>query len=139
MVRIRSHLERLHTGEVFYAPLDIVFSHYDVVEPDLMYFSHARASEVLTDLHARGSPELIIEIASKRTRKRDETIKRRLYERSGLSEYWVVDPAIDVVRVYRLADGRYSRPIELSREAGDILATPLLPGFEAPLVRIFQD
>jgi len=136
---LRSYIERAPNGRVFYAPYDIVFTRFDVVEPDLMYFSHARAADVLTTLHATGAPELVIEIASKGTRKRDETIKRRLYERSGVSEYWVVDPAIDVIRIYRLQDGRYGRPIELSREAGDVLTTSLLPGFEAALSSIFQD
>ena len=136
---LRAHIERTPIGRVFYAPYDIVLTQFDVVEPDLMYFSHARAADVLTALHATGAPELVIEIASKGTRKRDETIKRRLYERSGVSEYWVVDPAIDVIRVYRLQHGRYGRPTELSREAGDVLTPPLLPGFEAPLSAIFQD
>ena len=49
----------------------------------------------------RGAPELVIEIGSPGTRKRDETIKRRLYERPACREYWVVDPELDVVRVYR--------------------------------------
>jgi Uma2 family endonuclease len=43
----------------------------------------------------------VIEIGSPSTRKRGETIKKRLYERWGVSEYWVVDPETDVVRVYR--------------------------------------
>jgi Uma2 family endonuclease len=136
---IRSHLERTGTGQLFYAPLDVVFSQFDVVEPDLLYFSHARAAEVLTPLHARGAPELVIEIASKGTRKRDETIKRRLYERAGVSEYWVVDPEIDTIRVYRQADGSYGRPVELSREAGDTLTSPLFPGLDLPLERVFGD
>ena len=63
--------------------------------------SNERAAEVLTDANVQGAPELVIEIGSQGTRKRDETIKRRLYERAGVSEYWVVDPELDVVRVYR--------------------------------------
>ena len=51
--------------------------------------------------HVTGAPDLVVEIGSPGTRKRDETIKRRLYERSGVSEYWVVDPDLDVVRIYR--------------------------------------
>jgi Uma2 family endonuclease len=66
-------------------------------------------------------------------------VKRRLYERAGLSEYWIVDPEIDVVSVSRLDDDPFTRPIELSRHAGDTLTTPLLPGLVMPLSRIFQE
>jgi Uma2 family endonuclease len=136
---IRSWLEEHAIGQVFLAPYDVVFSEFDVVEPDLLYLSNTRAAEVLTPLHAKGVPELVIEISSRRTRKRDETIKRRLYERVGVSEYWVVDPEIDVIRVYRREGDVFGRPIELSREAGDVLATPLLASLELPLMKIFQD
>jgi Uma2 family endonuclease len=87
----------------------------------------------------QGAPDLVIEIGSPSTRQRDETIKRHLYERSGVSEYWVVDPDIDVVRVYRRTSERFDRAIELSREAGEVLTTPLLAGLELPLARIFRD
>ena len=67
------------------------------------------------------------------------SIKRRLYERKGASEYWIVDPEIDVIRVYRRDDAGFGRPVELSRETGDVLTTPLLPGLDMPLARIFRD
>jgi Uma2 family endonuclease len=86
----------------------------------------------------KGAPDLVVEIASPSTRKRDETIKRRLYLKAGAQEYWVVDPELDVVRVYRSAHS-VERPQELSREAGDVLTTPLLPGLELPLAAIFKD
>jgi Uma2 family endonuclease len=124
-------------GRVYFAPFDVVFSHFDVVEPDLLYLSHARAAEALTPANVRGVPELVVEVASKGTRKRDETIKRRLYERTGVSEYWVVNPVIEVVRVYGRTDRSFILPIEYSRRAGDILTTPLLPGFELPLSAVF--
>ncbi len=80
-----------------------------------------------------------MDVASPGTRKRDETIKRRLYERAGVSEYWIIDPDIDVIRVYKRTGDGFGRPIELSREAGDVLATSLLPGLELPLARIFRE
>ena len=100
--------------------------------------SRERAATILTSKHIEGSPELVVEIGSPSTRKRDETIKRRLYQRSGVSEYWVVDPELDVVRVYRSANV-LERPTELSREAGDLLTTPLLPGLELRLAEIFTE
>jgi Uma2 family endonuclease len=117
----------------------VVFTRYDVVEPDLLYMSHERAHDVLTAANVQGVPELVIEIGSPSTRKRDETIKRRLYEREGVSEYWVVDPDIDVIRIYRRENGGFARARELTAEAGDVLTTPLLDGLELPLARVFQE
>ena len=136
---LRSYLETHPIGRVFCAPFDIVFSAHDVVEPDLVYLSHERAATVLTPQNARGAPEVVVEIASKSTRKRDETIKRRLYERDGVSEYWVVDPEVDSIRVYRREGDRFDRAIELTSERGDALTTPLLPGLEIELARIFAE
>ena len=135
---VRSWLEDHPIGRVFTAPFDIVLSQFDVVEPDLLYLSHERAEDVLTAQHLRGAPELVVEIGSPSTRQRDETIKRHLYERTGVSEYWFVDPELDVVRVYGLEGEHFTRPMEQSREAGDILTTPLLAGLTLPLDRIFR-
>ena len=135
---IGNWLEEHPIGQVYYAPFDVVFSRFDVVEPDLLYMSNERAAAVLTAANVQGTPELVIEIGSHGTRKRDETIKRRLYERAGVSEYWVVDPELDVVRVYRRNGNSFDRPVELSAEAGDVLATPLLTGLNLPLSRIFR-
>lgn len=134
-------------GRLFYAPLDVLFSRFDVVEPDLLYVSNERAPELLIGQHVTGAPDLVIEIGSPSTRSRDETIKRRLYERTDVTEYWIVDPESDVIRVYRRSSSapptgvrrRFARPIELSAEAGDVLTTPLFPGLDLPLRHIFED
>jgi len=135
---IGNWLERNPIGQLFYAPFDVIFSIFDVVEPDLLYMSNERAANVLTDANVKGAPELVIEIGSEGTRRRDETIKRRLYERAGVAEYWVVDPEIDVVRMFRRGADGFQRPIELTAENNDTLTTPLLPGLSLPLSRIFR-
>jgi Uma2 family endonuclease len=135
---IGTWLETHPVGRLFYAPFDVVFTSFDVVEPDLLYMSHQRAREILTEKHVTGAPQLVVEIASKGTRERDETIKRRLYERVGVAEYWVVDPALEVIRVYRRSADGFARPVELSREAGDVLRTDLLPELDLPLPSIFR-
>lgn len=134
---MRAWLEEHPIGQVFYAPFDVVFSRFDVVEPDLLYVSNERMTEIVTTQHVTGAPDIVVEIGSPGTRKRDETIKRRLYERSGVSEYWVLDPALDVVRVYRREGAAFTRPVELSTEAGDVLTTPHLAGLELSLARLF--
>ena len=87
----------------------------------------------------RGAPELVVEIGSPSTRKRDETLKRYLYERTGVQEYRFVDPDVDAVRVYPRAGDHFVRALELTLEANDVLTTSLLPGLEMSLSRIFSE
>jgi len=136
--RIWNYLQHRAIGKVYSAPLDVVFSHFDVVEPDLLFVSEARRA-VLTAKNVQGSPDLVVEVGSPGTRRRDEKLKHQLYERFNVTEYWVVDPDIDVVRVYRLQGGRYERAHELSLDHGDVLTTPLLPGLELKLSEIFAE
>jgi Uma2 family endonuclease len=132
-------LQERPLGEVFCAPLDVRFSMFDIVEPDLLHVSNERAADLLGGQHVMGSPDLVVEIGSPSTRQRDETIKRGLYERGTVVEYWVVDPEIDVIRVCRRDGERFARPVELSREAGDVLTSPLFPSLEIPLAHVFSD
>ena len=136
---IWSHLQQHPTGRIFCAPFDVILSDFDVVEPDLLYISRQRLTEIETSPWVRGAPNLVVEIGSPSTRKRDATVKRRLYERFGVEEYWVVDPELDTIYVYRRRHERYERTAELTLEAGDVLTTPLLPGFDLPLSKIFED
>ena len=136
---LRSYLEKHPRGQLFFAPFDIVFTRFDVVEPDLLYMSHDRASEILTDANVQGCPELVVEIGSKSTRARDESIKLRLYEREGVAEYWVVDPRRESIRIYaRTAEG-FGETVELSRRAGAVLSTPLMPGLAVSVEAVFKD
>ena len=80
-----------------------------------------------------------MEVGSPGTRRTDERTKQRLYERFAVPEYWIVDPDLDAIKVFRLVEGRYRRVQELSLDAGEVLTTPLLPGLEMPLVEIFED
>lgn len=130
-------LEAHPVGEVFLAPFDVVFTRFDVVEPDLLYIASEHASVALTDLHAKAA-DLVVEIASPGTRSRDEVKKRLLYERCGVEEYWLVDPDADTVRVYRRSRKRFSAPEELRADTGDVLTTALLSGFTLSLAALFR-
>ena len=133
------HLDAHGGGQAFMAPFDVVFSNFDVVEPDLLFVSDQRASEIMTAKNVQGAPDLVVEVGSPGTRRRDEKLKHQLYERFGVSEYWVVDPDLDLVKVFRLVESRYVRVHELTNEQGDVLTTPLLPALELPLARIFKN
>ena len=136
---IWSYLQQHPIGHVFAAPFDVIFSNVDVVEPDVLYLSKQRIAQLEPSPWIKGAPNLVVEIGSPGTRKRDETIKRRLYERFGVDEYWVIDPELDTIKLYRRTNNQYERVAELTLENGDVLTTPLLPGLELPLAKIFED
>ena len=131
------HVQRTKAGRVFSAPTDVVLSDLDVVQPDLLFISTARAS-LITEKNIQGPPDLVIEILSETTRRTDEIIKRKLYEHYEVSEFWIVDPELDTVKVYRLAGGRYHRAAELDKESGNVLTTPLLPDLQLSLTALFE-
>jgi len=123
-------------GQMFVAPMDVVLSDTDVVEPDLLFIASEHVS-IITEKHIMGVPDLVVEIISTGSRKTDEIIKRRLYEQFGVKEYWIVDPELESVKVYRRQEAGFVRLAELSVENGGALTTPLLPGLTIPLSDIF--
>ena len=132
-----NHLVQHRAGKVYLAPADVVFSSFDVVEPDLLFVSNERL-EILADTRLTGAPDLVVEILSPSTRRTDEIRKRQLYGRFDVREYWIVDPEVDAIKVYRrAADGTFPRVAELAAADDDVLQTPLLPGLSVKLRELF--
>lgn len=140
LVSIDRHLqEHPGTGEIFGAPFDVVLSFHDVVEPDLLFIA-ADQSGALTDKNVQGPPALVVEVLSKSTRKKDAQTKRRLFERTGVREYWLVDPELDLVQVLRRTDaGKLARVEKLTAEDDGVLTTPLLPGWQLSMRTLFAE
>lgn len=134
---LHAFLQQHPVGEVFAAPCDVVLSDFDVVQPDLIFVATAQAA-IVTEANIRGVPTLVIEILSEGNRKLDETIKRQRYEHYGIPEYWIIDPALDQVKIYRLTDRRYGQASVLSLEAQEQLTTPLLPALSLSLATLFK-
>ena len=128
---------RRQLGRVFLSPLDVVLSYYDVVEPDLLFVAGDQ-QDILTEANVQGPPALVVEILSPSTRRRDEGIKRELFEAKGIREYWIVDPKGLRVTVYRRGDeGQFPRLMDLVAGQALNLETPLLPGFALSIDDLF--
>jgi Uma2 family endonuclease len=132
-----SFIKRHSLGLVLTAPCDVLLSDENVVQPDLLFVSTARAS-IVTEDNIRGAPDLVVEIISETTRKKDEVTKRKLYERFGVQEYWLLDPELETVKIFRRERQVFGRALELSKEANDVLTTDLLPGFDLAITEIFE-
>jgi Uma2 family endonuclease len=114
-----------HGGTVFVAPVDIVLTDFDVVQPDLLLFTPER--EYLLDLHkvTRYPPDLAIEILSPGTSRNDRGRKLRLFERHRVQEYWLVDPEGAAIEVYRLEGDRFV--LAGTARGDEPVTSPLLP------------
>ncbi len=121
-------------GEVFAAPLDVVLSETDVVQPDLLFITNDRA-HIITDENVRGAPDLVVEILSPSTAERDRTYKRALYAKFGVKEYWLVDPEAHSVTILLLGPQGFE---ELGVcGPGETLDSPTLQGFAVSPDAIF--
>ena len=94
-------------GEVFFAPTDVVLSESDVVQPDILFISGNRA-DIVKPRAIHGAPDLVVEIVSPSSVSRDRHSKLPLYERSGVREYWIVDPANRSIEVFILTENGYA-------------------------------
>ena len=102
-------IELKQLGEVINAPIDVQFTNSDVVQPDIVVV--LKKNRIITSVKIEGAPDLVIEILSPSSRKLDASLKKRLYEQSGVPEYWIVDPKREILLQYiRAANGRYAKP-----------------------------
>lgn len=114
---------RVHGGVVLYAPLDIVLTEYDVVQPDLLFFTREHERLIEPRKVTRHAPDLAIEILSPSTAPNDRGRKMRLLARHSVREYWLVDPEAPAVEVYRLEGNRFV--LVCSASGSQIVESPL--------------
>ena len=106
-----------------------------VVQPDIVVVCDQYK---LDDLGCKGAPDLVVEILSPSTSKRDITVKFELYQRQGVKEYWLLYPNEKLLHLYRLGDnGSYGTPHAFGPE--DQLAVPLLGELAIDLSRVMRE
>ena len=103
LILLSTPADRPDSGRIYIAPFDVVLSDNDVVQPDMIFISKERM-HILTHANVQGAPDLVIEILLPSTADLDRTQKRDLYERHGVKEMWLIDPAECKVTVLRLND-----------------------------------
>lgn len=104
---IGSHVKQHQLGNCRLAPYDVYFDDENVLQPDFVFLSNERLHLIQEDgLH--GAPDLVVEILSPSSAKFDKGKKKTIYERFGVKEYWIVDPATKEVQGYRLKDNVFA-------------------------------
>ncbi|OAI15316.1 hypothetical protein A1359_09640 [Methylomonas lenta] len=103
------------TCRALIAPLDVRLPRHNeadedsdiVVQPDVMVVCDPSK---LDRRGVRGAPDWVVEVLSPKSASRDQIEKRRIYERHGVLEYWLVHPTDRVLTIYRLENGEYGKP-----------------------------
>jgi Uma2 family endonuclease len=115
--KISEKVAKTKMGNVFVSPLDVFLDEEgNVVQPDLIFISKQREAIILDDA-IHGSPDIVVEVLSPSTQDRDRLEKKGLYERFGVAEYWIVDPASNEAIGYEIQNGKYA---EFFRATGKI-------------------
>ncbi len=109
---IKTFLKTHPMGKLYIAPTDVELNDKNIYQPDLLFVSHERAS-ILKGKRVVGSPDLIIEVLSVGTMDLDLGVKYKVYEQSGVLEYWLVDPQKKSFQFYQLKNKLFHEiPVE---------------------------
>lgn len=105
---LKQHVRQRRLGLVLFAPVDVELTRLDIVQPDLVFVSHANAKVIApSGKRIVGAPDLVVETSSPRTILRDLGAKRRLYASHGVREYWFVDTDTKTLKLWTLDGSDY--------------------------------
>ena len=110
---LEQHVRSHHTGRVVTSPVDVALSEHDIVQPDILFMRAGRTH--LIGKIVKGAPDLVVEILSDSNRRHDVRTKYALYERAGVSEYWIVDPMLGTVEMFLNVDGEFADVVRSAR------------------------
>ena len=126
--------EQKKPGEVIFAPMDVYLSETETYQPDIIFISNERLN-IIGDKKIEAAPDLVIEILSESTAYYDLKHKKRVYEKSGVKEYWIVDPMEKSIEVYENVNGEF-KIFGQAMEKGRV-NSKLLEEFGVELEKVF--
>ncbi len=131
---VDDHVRTQKLGEVLFAPCDVVLSQVDIIQPDILFVSAERRA-IIGEKYVSAAPDLVVEVLSPSTAQRDQTLKSKTYERYGARELWIASPEARTIEVLVNSESGFRR--EAIYGYGDTLRSPLLPGLQIPLDKVF--
>ena len=121
-------------GVVVMAPLDVIITGEDTVQPDILFVSEERRG-MLAHRGCEGAPDMVVEVLSPSTAQRDRELKRKLYAVHGVQEYWLVNTETASVEIMSLGNNDFISQGTYSGEDG--LVSQVIPGFALQASLIF--
>ncbi|WP_168122488.1 Uma2 family endonuclease [Paenibacillus sp. HB172176] len=122
---------------IFDAPVDVILSESNVVQPDILMVHRSR-QHIVTKRGIEGSPDLVVEILSPGSRKRDKVRKFAIYEEHGVPEYWIIDAESRTLEQFQLSDGGRYALVQVF-EGNDPVTSTSLPCVSFIIDELFRD
>ena len=104
---LNNYMRITGSGRVFTDNIDVYFPDGNVFKPDLVVIKKENWAIIDWRRGIFGVPDMVVEVLSKSTMRRDLTVKKKIYESNGVKEYWIIDPWKESISVYHLRDGKY--------------------------------
>lgn len=123
-------------GIWFTAPIGVLFSQRDAIQPDFLFIRTERAAELVRDRRVRGAPDLVVEVLSPGNNTEEMAKKRAMCARGGVPEYVEVDPATRRLLYYRLDDGAYTEPAVYAED--QTISLVCLPNSPLRIAALFE-
>jgi Uma2 family endonuclease len=134
---LMNYLAQHPEGKAYVNP-GVIFDNFNSVIPDIAFVSSSRRKAIASGMHITGAPDLVVEIVSPgaENARRDRVVKRQVYGRYGVQEYWIVDPLKRSVDVYRMLESSLELFVTFSHD--NEITSPLFPGLAIPAYRLFD-
>ena len=125
-----SFLNKNALGTLFLSPMDVVMGEGDVYQPDILFILESN-KHIIEETKINGVPDLIVEVLSPSNAYYDLVVKKKIYEKCGVREYWIVDPLQNTLDLYVLHNNKFQHKIQIEKKGK--IPSEIFPGLDLQL------
>ena len=130
-----SYLLKNRLGKIFLSPMDVILGENNTYQPDLLFILESN-KKIIEETKINGTPDMVVEVLSPSNAYYDLVIKKKIYESSGVKEYWIVDPIQDTLDLYVLQNNKFQHKVQIEKKG--IIPSEIFPGLDLDLEQILQ-
>ncbi|KWT84066.1 Uma2 family endonuclease [Candidatus Magnetominusculus xianensis] len=132
---LRQHIKKNDLGKVYFSPLDVIFEEgFNRLQPDILFIKKENMS-IFQDW-IRGVPDMVCEIVSTGSYEMDIEVKKAIYEKYKVPEYWIIIPELQTIDILTIDNNNY----KLHSMAGmnGTVTSKIIEGLQVNVKDIFE-
>jgi Uma2 family endonuclease len=134
ILELGSYVKKNQLGRTIVAPMDVIFTPNDTIQPDILFISNERLH--IIDRQIKGAPDLVVEILSDGNTAKEMSYKKHLFETHGVREYWLINLKKQTLSQYENIEGEFFLKNVLTTEG--VLSSFVVEGFQLNMSEIFS-